>query len=138
MEVEEGESRGFLGREPRKGVLRPLVRLRGGVGDREWLRLRMCRSKCWGRRGVCSCEPGLVVGLRALFPQYLWEAQGSSSNSPGRRERRLCVLSFLPGTQPSLAECLLHGCSRPPHAAGEGFWSWPLVPLRGGVTVLRW
>lgn len=39
MEVEEEESSG-LGRELRQGVLRPLIGLRGGVGDREWLRLQ--------------------------------------------------------------------------------------------------
>lgn len=46
-----------------------------------------------------------LLDSELLFYQCLWEAQGSSSNSPGRREHRFCVLGFLPGTQPSLPEC---------------------------------
>ena len=48
-----------------------------------------------------------LLDSELLFYQCLWEAQGSSSNSPGRREHRFCVLGFLPGTQPSLPECSL-------------------------------
>lgn len=66
----------------------------------------MYRSKCLGK-GVGGGVPlslDWLLGSELLVYKCLWEAQGSSSHSPGKREHRFCVLSFLPGTRPPLPE----------------------------------